>query len=298
MARHRLKHYVEYIPILLILSVLKILPYRLGVAFGSFLGMVGWSVLGIRKDVALENLRRCFPDKYGIKDLEKIGLESYKNFGRSMLEYALITKLRDGRISRYVRVENRERFDKLIGEGKGCIGVTGHFGSWEVAGAILSNSWPAYIDFLVGEQHNLLVNNLMNRNRHLMGIGTIEMGMAARGVLASVRRGKMVAMLSDQDAGKDGVIINLFGLPASTPKGPAAFALKEKKPIAMAFIIREKGPYHRMICEKPIVIKPSGNKDDDIKVLTQKYTDVLESYIRQYPDHWFWAHRRFKSTLK
>ncbi|PJA29009.1 MAG: hypothetical protein CO189_03500 [candidate division Zixibacteria bacterium CG_4_9_14_3_um_filter_46_8] len=66
----------------------------------------------------------------------------------------------------------------------------------------------------------------------------------------------------------------------------------------MAFIIREKGPYHRMICEKPIVIKPSGNKDDDIKVLTQKYTDVLESYIRQYPDHWFWAHRRFKSTLK
>ncbi|MCP4634167.1 MAG: lysophospholipid acyltransferase family protein, partial [candidate division Zixibacteria bacterium] len=141
-------------------------------------------------------------------------------------------------------------------------------------------------------------DNLMNKNRHIMGIGTIKMGVAARGVLASIRKGKIVAMLSDQDAGSDGVIVDLFGLPASTPKGPAAFALKSKKPIAIGFIVREKGPFHRFICTEPITIEPTGDKEEDIKALTQRYTGELEKYIRLHPDHWFWAHRRFKSTLK
>ncbi len=298
MAHHRIKHYIEYIPMMVTLNLLRLLPYRFGVAFGAFLGSVAWHILRIRRRVSMENLRRCFSDRYTKKELAKIGLESYKNFGRSVLEYALITKLKGGRIAQYVKTENKEIFDSMIGEGKGCIGVGGHFGSWEVSGANLSYLWPGYIDYLVGEQHNLLVDDLMNKNRHLMGIGTIKMGVAARAVLSSVRKGKMVAMLSDQDAGRGGVIIKLFGLPASTPKGPAAFALKAKVPIAMGIIIREKGPYHRFICEKPIRVKPSGNKEEDIRLLTQQYTDVLEKYIRLYPDHWFWAHRRFKSTLK
>lgn len=281
-----------------ILTILRIMPYRIGVAFGGFLGYVGWRILGIRRHVSLENLRRCFSNEYTDKELDKIGLESYRNFGRSMLEYALITKLRNGKIAKYVRIENRENFDAVIGEGKGCIGVTGHFGSWEAAGAILSHYWHGWIDFLVGEQHNLLVNNLMNKNRRLMGIGTIEMGVAARGVLKSLKQGKMVAMLSDQDAGKDGVVIKLFGLPASTPKGPAAFALKANVPLVMGTIIREKGAHHRFICEKPVEAESTGDKEEDIKRMTQAYTNLLEKYIRKYPDHWFWAHRRFKSTLK
>lgn len=298
MSRHRIKHYLEYIPMVTVLTALKLMPYEFGVAFGAFLGAVSWKLLKIRRHVTLLNLRRCFPDKYTDKELQRIGLESYRNFGRSMLEYALITKLRNGRIMKYIKMEQREYFDEMIGDGKGCIGVTGHFGSWEVAGAVLSHTWPGYIDYLVGEQHNLLVDGLMNKNRHLMGIGTIKMGVAARKVLASVRKGKMVAMLSDQDAGRDGVIVKFFGLPASTPKGPAAFALKGNRPVAMAFIIRLKGPYHRFVCTKPITIEVMDNKDEGIKKLTQAYTSVIEEFVRHHPEQYFWAHRRFKSTLK
>jgi KDO2-lipid IV(A) lauroyltransferase len=24
------------------------------------------------------------------------------------------------------------------------------------------------------------------------------------------------------------------------------------------------------------------------------FTQVIESYVRRYPDHWFWLHRRWK----
>ncbi|HBZ00685.1 MAG TPA: lipid A biosynthesis acyltransferase, partial [candidate division Zixibacteria bacterium] len=107
--------------------------------------------------------------------------------------------------------------------GKGAVLVTGHFGSWELMGAyVAQHGWP--IDYLVGEQHNLKVNKLMNDHRTMFGIGLIELGVAARGVIKAVREGRMVAMLSDQDAGSDGVIVEFLGRPASTPKGPAAFA--------------------------------------------------------------------------
>jgi KDO2-lipid IV(A) lauroyltransferase len=66
----------------------------------------------------------------------------------------------------------------------------------------------------------------------------------------------------------------------------------------MAFIIRKNNGKQRVILEEPIYIQESNNKEEDIRKLTQAYTSVLEDYVRRYPDHWFWPHRRWKSTVK
>ncbi len=77
--------------------------------------------------------------------------------------------------------------------------------------------------------------------------------------------------------------------------GPAAFALKTGAPQICGFIIRH-GIDQKIILEKDLCFKPSGNKEKDIKGLTQAYTSLLEKYIIDYPDHWFWPHRRWKTT--
>jgi KDO2-lipid IV(A) lauroyltransferase len=135
----------------------------------------------------------------------------------------------------------------------------------------------------------------MNDHRRIFNIGLIEMGVAARGVIKAVKQGRMVCMLSDQDAGSDGVIVDFLGRPASTPKGPAAFAIKTGTPLACGFIVRE-GARQRIILTPPIEFTSSGNKENDIKNLTQGYTSLIEQYVREHPDHWFWPHRRWKST--
>jgi KDO2-lipid IV(A) lauroyltransferase len=175
--------------------------------------------------------------------------------------------------------------------------VAGHFGSWELMGAAVSQrGYP--LDFLVGEQHNLLVDNLMNDYRRSMGIGIIKMGVAAKGIMKALKENRFVAMLSDQDAGSDGTVVEFFHRPASTPKGPAAFALKMDAPIIMAFIIRESKKKQRIVIEKPMFGERTSDKEEDIRKLTQTYTQKLEEYIIKYPDHWFWPHRRWKSTTK
>ncbi len=290
-----IKHRIEYWITYLVGAFARIIPYRLALALGSFLGWLTFDVLRMRRKVTLINLKNSLGK--GKDGLAKIGRRAYQNIGKSMVEYSLFPSLDKEKILRMVEFEGTEHFDEALRKGRGAVLVAGHFGSWELMGAATrQKGYP--VDFLVGEQHNLLVDNLMNDYRRSVGIGIIKMGAAAKGIIRALKNNRFVAMLSDQDAGSDGTVVEFFNRPASTPKGPAAFALKMDVPIIMAFIIRENKKKQRIIIEKPIFVEKTSDKEEDIKNLTQAYTSVLESYIRKYPDHWFWPHRRWKSTTK
>jgi KDO2-lipid IV(A) lauroyltransferase len=293
----KIRHRLEYLATLGTGFLLCLLPYPLALFVADRLGELAFSVFRVRRKVSLNNLKNSFGTEFSNKQIKKIAQQSYRNIAKSVVEYSRSPILKGKKALDLVEFQGLENFDWALKQKKGAIIVAGHFGSWELMGAATAQKgYP--IDFLVGEQHNLLVDNMMNKYRQMMGIGIIKMGVAAKGVIKAVRGNRMVAMLSDQDAGNDGTFVNFLGRPASTPKGPAAFALKTDAPIIMAFIIREKSKKQKIILEKPIHIEKSGDKEKDIQNLTQAYTSMLEQYIRKYPDHWFWPHRRWKSTVR
>ncbi len=290
----KIRYEIEYAAVKTVLVLANLVPYRIALYLGDIIGFLAFSVFRIRREVTLSNLEKSFGDKYTPAQYRKIGSRAYRNISKSMIEYGLFPSLKKKGLSRFITLDGREHLQKIKVGCKGAVMVTGHYGSWELMGALLAQEgWP--IDYLVGEQHNLKVNKLMNDHRTMFGIGLIELGLAARGVFKAVRAGRMVAMLSDQDAGSDGVIVQYLGRPASTPKGPAAFSLKTGAPLACGFIIRE-GLRQRIVIEPPIEIPLSGDKEEDIRRLTQAYTSRLEHFVTEHPDHWFWPHRRWKST--
>jgi KDO2-lipid IV(A) lauroyltransferase len=290
----RIRYRLEYLAVVTLIFILNLIPYRIALLFGDTVGILAFSVFRIRRKVTMDNLEKSLGDSYTRVEYKRIAARAYRYIGRGMIEYGLFPSLKKKNLERFLTIAGEDNLSEIESGDRGAVLVTGHFGSWELMGAFLaSRGWP--IDYLVGEQHNLLVNRLMNDHRRLFGIGLIEMGVAARGVIKAIRNGRMVCMLSDQDAGSDGAIVSFLGRPASTPKGPAAFALKTGAPLACGFIIRE-GWRQKVIIEPPIDFRPSGDKDNDVRELTQKYTNLLEGYIRKHPDHWFWPHRRWKST--
>ncbi len=294
MKSKKFRYRLEYFLVLFIKFFLNLFPYRTDIFFGSLIGEIAYLIIPKRKKITLQNLSRCFRDK-DQKNLKKIARSTYRNIGKSLTEYILFPKLNKKKILNLVEIQGEELFDSALKEKKGAVLVTGHFGSWELMGAALrQKGYP--IDFLVGEQHNLLVDNLMNRHREMMGIGIIKMGVATRGVIKALRKNRFIAMLSDQDAGRDGTIVNFFGYPASTPRGPAAFCLKTDAPMIMGFIIRLDNKKQKIIFQKIEKEEKTGDKEKDINRLTQAYTSLLEDYVKKYPDHWYWLHRRWKST--
>ena len=39
-----------------------------------------------------------------------------------------------------------------------------------------------------------------------------------------------------------------------------------------------------------------ASSEENIVELTRRHTAILERYIRNYPDHWLWMHKRWKHT--
>jgi KDO2-lipid IV(A) lauroyltransferase len=48
-----------------------------------------------------------------------------------------------------------------------------------------------------------------------------------------------------------------------------------------------------MVYEHP-VDPPPADDPDAIREFTQRCTDVLEMYVRRYPELWLWMHRRWR----
>ena len=289
----KLQHIAEYIILSLLLLIFRLLPVSWTIELGGFIGYLAYC-LGVRVKISRRNVELAFGKDILSSRRDKIIRESYRNFGRSAAEFAIMPRLK-GKLKELVRMENKAILDKFSGK-SGAVLVSGHFSSWEIMGAALREyGYP--VDFLVGKQKNPYVDGIMNKLRSAMGIGLISIGISVRGVIKALHRKAFIAMLSDQDAGQSGVIVDFFSQSASTPKGPAAFATQLNCPLIVGMIVREK-PLTYVVYLREISLPTEMAKSEGIKELTQAYTKILEEFIMKYPEHYFWAHRRFKSTLK
>ncbi|MDD5687786.1 MAG: lysophospholipid acyltransferase family protein [Elusimicrobia bacterium] len=292
----KISHVIEITVLIIFNFFVLLLPLKLALRIGRWLGDIAFYVLKIRRDVVIKNLSFAFPNKT-YDEIYGIAHRTYRNFGMSMIELLFFPKLVITDLNKNIEFEGLECLDNFLMKKQGMVLIAGHFGSWELMGAATCNKgYP--LDFLVGKQHNIYVDNLLNFYRRLKNIGIIPLKMALKNVVKALNNGRFVAMIADQDAGKrDGVFVNFFGKPASTPKGPAVFALHSDIPVAMGFCIRQESCIKHKIKFVPVDFKKTGDNEKDIELLTLKYTQILEGFIKKYPDHWFWFHKRWKTVI-
>lgn len=292
----KIGHLIEFILLIIFNIFVIIIPLKLALWVGRRLGDAAFYFLKIRRDVVMKNLMFAFPNK-NHSELFDIALRTYQNFGMSIVELLSFPKLRKKNLDKNVEFEWLEYLDELIAQKQGAILVAGHFGSWELQGAAICNKgYP--MDVLAARQHNRYADTLLDFYRKSKKIGIIQLKMALRDGLKAIKNGRFVAILADQDAGKrDGVFVDFFNRPASTPQGPAVFALHTGVPIAMSFCIRQKCFMKHRIKFIPVDFTKTGHHENDIKMLMSKCTMILEGFIKKYPDHWFWFHKRWKTTI-
>jgi KDO2-lipid IV(A) lauroyltransferase len=88
--------------------------------------------------------------------------------------------------------------------------------------------------------------------------------------------------------------VDFLGRRACTNSGLALLALKTKAPVIPVFMVREKDAFiAKFLPEIPLIL--TGDQTRDLEDNTQQYNHVIESFLRQYPDQWFWLHQRWKT---
>ncbi len=295
----RFKHWLEYQGTRFLFFLAQRLPQAWLLILGAGLGKLTFSLLRIRRRVALENLAHAFPEK-SAAEIKTIARRSYENFGKMMLEYLRLPSLSAAALQQrisFAMPREQNPYEQALALGKGAICMTGHFGNWEYMGALVAQMQYPMV-YLYQEQNNPYVDGLIRDIRIKMNMPSIPRGAALRGILKALREKKFVAILADQDAGRNGIFVDFLGRPASTAQGPAAFVLKTQAPIVFCVAIREPHGHHRVEAELltfDFSKNAATSEEDKLHQITAAWTKVLEKYIRQYPDHWFWMHRRWKS---
>jgi KDO2-lipid IV(A) lauroyltransferase len=141
------------------------------------------------------------------------------------------------------------------------------------------------------------VDALVNRYRGLSGNRPIEKNESARAVLRVLRDGGTVGILADQNTTPaEAVFANFFGIPAATTAGLARLARRTGAAVVPVHSYWDPslGKY-RLRYEPALELVRSADEEADVGANTQLFNQTLESFIRRYPDQWFWVHRRWKN---
>lgn len=261
---------------------------------GNALGWIVFHGLRIRRQVTLKNLRIAFPEKSESERLS-IGLKTYQHSAKMMLEFIQMPRIKKEQFLERFEVNGPGVFDQVEKEGKGAFLLTGHYGNWEYYGAYLAQI-GLKISFLVKPQHNPETDRILNNIRMKMGADIIPLGMAVRNVIRAIREHHYVAIVGDQDAGRDGVFVPFFGRPASTAVGVASLAVRTGAAILFGYSVRQPGGRYQLYAERLDLSSAPRDKDERIRYILELYMRKLEAAIRLHPEQWFWMHKRWKTS--
>ncbi len=273
----------------------RTLPESSAREFGRSLGVLGYHVAAYRREIAINNIRRALGESYQGMKPENIARQAFENLGQTAVEVFRFPKLSPADIKARVDWEGRNIFEEARDGRKGAILLSAHFGDWELFGAWIA-ALGYEIDVVVKPQRNTRIDTFYNNLRRSAGVGVIPTQKASRQIIASLKQKRLVAILADQYAGNDGIPVEFFGRLTATHHGPAAIALKLGCPIYHGVLVRKDRGRHQAICEGPLKIERTDDEQADIHTVTQRYTQILEEYIRQHPGQWLWTHRRWKNS--
>lgn len=274
-------------------AALQNVDWKTACAVGERIGEMGYWPLKIRREVVEKQIAAAFPEK-SAEEVRRIARASYRHLGRNAVEAGLISrKGRDEILAMVERVDGWEHVEAAMAGGKSAIGVAAHHGNWEMLGGFLAARGLAP-EVIVRGMDNTLFEDYLNANREKLGLKVVHDASAVRHLTKSMREGKLICLLADQGVlGLASSFVPFFGRPAKTPKGFAVFALRFEAGVFFMDMLRLPNGKFRAVFE-PIEVTRTGDRERDIEAMVARYNEILEKWVRQYPEQYFWQHRRWR----
>ena len=262
--------------------------------WGARVGGAARRLVGSRDRRAMRNLEIAFPEKT-YAELRQILDECWRHFGRETVKYVRLQQLSPEKLDQQVELVNVEILRQAQQLDKGVLVISAHYGSWEVAGLVIS-SVAQDVRTVARKLDNQYLERELTESRGRGGASFIDRRTAARPLMKALVEKAVVVLLPDQAVQpREGVLVPFVGRPAWTTSAPARLALRHGSPIVFAFCIPD-GTGHRLEFEGPIRTDLLSENERDPVALTQRINDVITRRIVARPELWLWMHDRWKGT--
>lgn len=289
----KIRHYFEYMAILLFQKFAGLWSFKQLQSFGTLFGQIALKAAKKDRGIAEYQLDFCFPE---LSKEQKQGLlkKTFEDIGKTFFE-ALITQKIRKKPDAYIRLVNQDVVHKALEDGNGAVLLFGHVGNWELLPTVyeMLGITGIAVESPVGDNK---LDDVLMATRASDNIKMVPRGdrTSARSILKCFRNNEVFLFAMDQDTRVKSTYVDFFGKKASTAIGAAILAQKFKAPVISAFGARQEDGTHQYTFEL-LSNSPYQGGVDEIFQLTQKYTSKLENHIRQYPSQWVWFHRRWKN---
>ena len=282
------KYFFEFLFILVLFFIFRILGYKLSSNLGAFIGSLFGPLFRSKKKI-LTNIKKALP-KVDEKNIELIAKKMWKNYGRILSEYVFIKNFRNPIYNKFLTVEGQEILNQLKQSRESVVFISGHFNNFELMAMQIEKS-GINLAAIYRPLNNIFLNKIMERIRKkYICKKQIKKGLGGtRELLRLFKENYSVALMIDQRV-SEGIKVNFYGQKASTTTIPAQLAKKYGCKIVPIYIERINSIHFKMTINKPI----HYNKESTIEEITQNLNKWLERMILVNPSQWIWSHDRWK----
>jgi KDO2-lipid IV(A) lauroyltransferase len=274
-------------------------PEDLVLWLGRQLGNVWYYLDFEHRKVTIQNLLTAFGREKSAHEIRGIAKRTFQNLGMMAVEFFRIPKMDMETFKRRVKMEGLSEALALLEKKKGALLLISHFGNWEMMGLMSKVIGNPIMVLAKPMKKNQWVDRFITKIRSASGLEVISTVNASRKVMKALSQNRVVGILIDQRAKRsEGIWADFFGRKAPTTPGLAVLAMKTGAPILPVFMVRDGFQTHRLIVKEPLELIRTGDIKKDVEANTQLFNHTLESMIRQYPDQWFWVHRRWERKKK
>jgi KDO2-lipid IV(A) lauroyltransferase len=277
-----------------LIRVLAGVPPRVALGGMSALGAVAYRVCRTRSARARENVIRALG--VGPREAARIVAGAYDSLALNAAEVlqieGVLEQHRDD-LEAVVRIEGAEHMDAAFSAGKGVLLAMAHLGAWEPLGHILARRFQpvwAVERPLDDPQLAALVDRIRGRSL----AGTLDKRGSGRALLRLFQRGEVVALLLDQNAGRQGLIADFMGRPALQHKVAGVMACRYGVAVLPTYLLREGPMRFRLVFEAPVKPSPGVSEAVGVEQVTHGLARSLESQVRAHPGQWLWLHDRWR----
>lgn len=304
MSMQKLRWLGEYLIFRLITCFIEIMSVRQTIRLAEFMGWLFVHVLPrkmTRYQVAFENIQTAFNDEYSSEEIDEIIEKMWVHLFRLVAEMIQFPrKLHRENFRQVISFHNRCEAATALNSGRPVFMLSGHFGNWEATTATFGMfGFPMGI--VARKLDNPYLHQWFLKTREVTGHRLLLKRGSWDGISDTINAGGNLGLLCDQDAGRRGVFVDFFGRPASTFRSIALMAIENEALIVLGYGARLPDDFEEsrwvqfsVGCETVIDTK-TIQSDDEVRTITEMFTQALENVVRRHPEQYFWVHRRWKS---
>ena len=283
-----IKYFFEFIFIIFLLLIFKILGIKFASNFGSFIGGSIGPFFRSKKKIKL-NIKKAYPE-INEKNTDIIAKKMWKNYGRILSEYAFIKNFRNSTYGKFITIEGQEILNKIKNSNEPVVFISGHFNNFELMAMQIEKS-GINLAAIYRPLNNIFLNKIMEiiRKKYICQNQIKKGKRGTRELLEFFKKKNSIALMIDQRV-SEGIKTEFFGQEAFTTTMPAQLVKKFGCKVVPVYIERIESSSFKINIDEPI----DYEKNTSIEEITLDLNKWLEKKILHNPNQWIWSHDRWK----